>query len=257
MLAPSRIRPAHGTPYAAPSQPAGIMHTPPVHSLVGALHTRPHSPQSVAVSSGVSQPSLGVELQSSYPGSQVTITHPPPEHAEVACASTQGALQLPQCIGSLFVSISQPSTGIVLQSSKPGSHIPIPHAPPTQTGVAFGTTQTLPHVLQFDTEACVSTQAMSQHASDPGHVPAASQPITQARSTQRSPASQSLELRQSTQVWTGTSHTGVAGVSAQSSFVSQPSMHSCVETSQNRVSGVSAQSALVSHSWHVCVPGSQ
>ena len=89
----------------------------------------------------VSQPFAGSSSQSMKPAAQAPIAHLPAAQVGVALGSEQTVPQLPQLVGSVPVSISQPFAGSSSQSTKPASHAPTTHAPPMQTGVAFGTSQ--------------------------------------------------------------------------------------------------------------------
>ena len=98
----------------------------PVSQVLSALlraQVTPQPPQWVLVLSSVSQPSSGIPLQLPHPGSQVPIAHSPPVQVWVtAWGRAQVLPQLPQSV-VVVVLVSQPSSGIMLQSPKPGSHI--------------------------------------------------------------------------------------------------------------------------------------
>jgi len=99
--------------------------------------TCPHAPQlftSVLVL--VSQPSLGLPLQSLNPEAQEG-THAPPVHALVPCAFVHAVPHAPQLFTSVLVAVSQPSLGLLLQSLNPDAHVGT-HAPPVQVVVPFG-----------------------------------------------------------------------------------------------------------------------
>lgn len=91
------------------------------------------------------------------------------EFAKVNCEGTQAPLthafpaehwlpHMPQFVALFVVFSSQPSAGLLLQSAKPGSHDPIPHALPVQVADALaGTGHALPQAPQWDVFDCVST----------------------------------------------------------------------------------------------------
>src|SRR5579871_1300312 len=127
---------------AKPALQLPILHTPPTHAGVplGTTQTVLQPPQwfgSLLVL--VSQPSVGLLSQSEKPGLQLPILHTPPAHAGVALGTTHTLPQLPQWFGSPLVLVSQPSSGLPLQSPKPVLHVPTAHTPPSQPGVALGT----------------------------------------------------------------------------------------------------------------------
>jgi hypothetical protein len=128
------------------------MHTPPTHVDVacGKLQTLPHAPQLfTSVFPLMLQPVVILPSQLRKPGLQFSGTQTPFVHIAVPLSSVQTALHVPQFLGSVSGSTSHPSLTTPLQSSKPGSHIPIAHLPPLQLGVAFGVTHALLHMPQF------------------------------------------------------------------------------------------------------------
>lgn len=71
-------------------------------------HVSPHRPQSMSVSSGVSQPSTGARLQSSKPGSQPARRHSPATHAGLPLEKAQRLPHVLQLATSVLPLISQP-----------------------------------------------------------------------------------------------------------------------------------------------------
>jgi len=143
-------------PIGAPlSQLASVAPHPHVKGWVGSsfsfrqvnpdAHTRPHIPQLLVASRGVSHPSSGLPLQSAKPVAQVGV-QPPPVHAVVPFPLVQALLHVPQWVVVVTL-VSQPSAGLALQSAKPAGHVR-PHAPLVQVACPVGPGQALPHVPQ-------------------------------------------------------------------------------------------------------------
>jgi hypothetical protein len=131
---------------------APTVQMPPVHAAnaFGTLQTWPHVPQlfeSPAVE--VSHPVAGFMSQSVKPGSHVPTAHRPFTHIAVPLAMLHFTLQPPQLFGSFWVSVSQPSETVLLQSLEPKLHIPIAHVPLLQAGTAFGVMHALPQEPQL------------------------------------------------------------------------------------------------------------
>jgi len=80
------------------------------------VHARPHAPQSLSVSSGVSQPSPSVLLQSSQPPTQLPMRQLPVPHVGAAWARVQPMAHAPQSV-SVVSGVSQPSPSTRLQSA--------------------------------------------------------------------------------------------------------------------------------------------
>src|SRR5438045_4025618 len=75
------------------------VHWPPVQLTL--LQVTPQPPQLLSVSSGVSQPSVRLLLQSPQPWLQCTRLHVPVSHELTALSIAQGALHPPQLDGVL------------------------------------------------------------------------------------------------------------------------------------------------------------
>jgi len=115
----------------------------------GPVQTLPHAPQllgSVAVFTQAPLQRLSPPVHAHEPPLQV-------------CPLRQAMPQPPQFLGSLFVLISQPSIGLLLQSLKPGLQDWMAQAPDWQAGVALLTEQTMPQPPQFLVSVWVFTQA--------------------------------------------------------------------------------------------------
>ena len=65
--------------------------------------------------------------------------------------------QAPQLLTSLLVFVSQPSTGLLLQSAKPGLQDATVQTPTVQAGVPFATKQTRPQAPQLLTLVVILT----------------------------------------------------------------------------------------------------
>jgi hypothetical protein len=98
-----------------------------------------------------SQPSVAFVLQSAKPMLHVPIVHAPATHALVALAALHARPHIPQFVGLVRVSTSQPSDALPLQSAKPALHVN-PHAPAAHVAVALaGAIHDRPHVPQLAT----------------------------------------------------------------------------------------------------------
>jgi hypothetical protein len=106
--------------------PRGAMHAPPnPHAPtaqmdvrpIGDMQRRPHIPQwLVSLAMLVSQPSMGLMLQSAKPGAHDAIVHKLLEHAAPALAKRHWLPQAPQWEALFCRLTSQPSDGLRLQS---------------------------------------------------------------------------------------------------------------------------------------------
>ena len=83
------------------------------------MQVSPQPAQALTVPVEVSQP--GAEVQSANPALQLTSVQPPEEQEVVAFGRVQSTPQAPQLVGELRL-LSQPLSGLLSQSSKPGSH---------------------------------------------------------------------------------------------------------------------------------------
>lgn len=117
------------------------------HTGVAPMHRVPQVRQSVAVDRSVSHPSLGSELQSSNPASQLAIAHVPVAHDSIARGSEHAPPQLPQ---SLIVrrEVSQPVSAAPSQSPYSASHAPTSQVPVAQLSVAFASEHAMPQPPQ-------------------------------------------------------------------------------------------------------------
>ncbi len=78
-------------------------------------------------------------------------THEPATHVAVAFANEQPCPQVPQLATLALVLVSQPSTGIVLQSAKPALQASSAQVLAVQAAVAFANEQPCPQEAQFAT----------------------------------------------------------------------------------------------------------
>jgi hypothetical protein len=92
------------------------------------------------------------------------ITHTPLAHVGTALANWQRTPQPPQSFTSLpLVAVSQPSSGVPLQSPKPGSQPPTTHALATHALVAaWGRAHAVPQAPQLRALVVVSTHELAQ-----------------------------------------------------------------------------------------------
>src|SRR5438477_10000487 len=107
-------------------------HMPPrqlATALAGA-HGVPQAPQLPrSVRRFRSQPSIAFMLQSPKPILHMPMPHTPALHPAVAFAGTAQAVpHLPQLLTSVPMAVSQPSIAFMLQSAKPITQPPTPHA---------------------------------------------------------------------------------------------------------------------------------
>jgi hypothetical protein len=165
-----------------PASHVATAHAPAVHWAVarGSAQADPHVPQWVAeVRRSVSHPSLGSLSQSPYPASQRAMTHPPVEHAAVACASEHARRHIPQCVADVLRLVSQPLAGFVSQSPKPAAHAATAHVPFVHAGVALASEQARPQAPQWLTALRVLV----------------SQPLATFMSQSPKPVAQAIEQR--------------------------------------------------------------
>ena len=98
-----------------------------------------------------SQPSLATPLQLPCTVSQ-SMAHTLPRQAGVPPNALQEVAQLPQCATFDVVSVSQPSSGLLLQSAHPVSQRLTAQLPVVQVPVACGGAQVTPQPPQLFTE---------------------------------------------------------------------------------------------------------
>jgi hypothetical protein len=108
----------------------------------------PQPPQFTSVVMGVSQPLGSTASQSPKPGRHEVHPHMPVEQSATAWDRRHATPHPVQSV-SVPSGVSQPSSGIMLQSAKPGSQLATAHAPLVQVGRAFGSMHALPHAPQF------------------------------------------------------------------------------------------------------------
>nr|MBK7068756.1 hypothetical protein [Deltaproteobacteria bacterium] len=97
--------------------------------------------------------------------------------------------------------VSQPVVGSPSQSPKGSLQRATPHRPPAHAGTPLRVLQSDPQAPQCVASAAVSTHPPPQQARPSGQPRAASQPGTQARSTQRVPMGQCSLARHCTHAW--------------------------------------------------------
>lgn len=135
---------------AQPGSQATIAQLPLAHVSLpcASAHVVPHAPQLDSVSSGVSQPSLAIALQSPRPGSHAAIPHPAGVHPGAPRSTAPHAS--PHAVQSVVVpsATSHPSATSPLQSAQPGSHAETRHVPPLHDPVACEGAQGEPHAPQ-------------------------------------------------------------------------------------------------------------
>ena len=83
------------------------------------------------------------------PAEQPSPQAPAAQVAKPLAVPGQFLAQAPQCLGSVFVSVSQPGTAS--QSDHPAVQPPVAHLPPTQVGVPFVAEQAFPQAPQWET----------------------------------------------------------------------------------------------------------
>jgi hypothetical protein len=128
-----------------------IVQFPPLHPAVpfASTHCRWHAPQLFgSFPMFVSQPSLGLLLQSAKPGLQARMEQVPPVHPAVPCGMLHTWPHVPQLLGSPPVLTSQPFGTRPSQSAKPGLQAAIVHIELEHPPVPLGTTQTMPQPPQ-------------------------------------------------------------------------------------------------------------
>lgn len=96
----------------------------------------------------VSQPLGAMLSQLAYPALHAPSTQAPLTHEFVALGKLQAELQVPQLLTLVFVSISQPSAGIMLQSRYAPKHDAIEHVPATQASFELARLQGELHAPQ-------------------------------------------------------------------------------------------------------------
>jgi hypothetical protein len=170
-----------------PGSHAAMAHTSPTHSGVplATAQATPQPPQlATSISMLISQPSTGLVLQSRKPGSHAAMAHTSPTHSGVPLATAQATPQPPQLATSMSALISQPSTGLALQSRKPGSQLATSHAALTHSGVPLGTAHATPQPPQFASSVSVLTSQPSAGLALQSSNPALQSAIAQAPAAQ-------------------------------------------------------------------------
>jgi len=125
-------------------------------------HTTPQPPQSVSVSSAVSQPFDAIMSQSAKPRSHAATAHDPLRQAGVACGSAHALPHAPQLATDEPRSTSQPLPAIMSQSSNPVRHTD-PHRLAVQVAiVSGGVGHAMPHAPQWVGLDARSTQLPAQ-----------------------------------------------------------------------------------------------
>ena len=164
-------------PFAAPTlqspsalQPHDVAPPPLPHSSIPPcfLQSLSHPPQEVELFDTVrSHPSsfMGGDgaLQLPNPGSHVESHRPFVQLRDATCSVLHVRLHAPQLKTSVFVSASQPSDAVELQSLYPPVQAEIAHALAVHVAVAFARLHALAQLPQFATSEVVSVQALLQH----------------------------------------------------------------------------------------------
>jgi hypothetical protein len=86
------------------------------HTGVEPEHILPQAPQFLCVSSGVSQPFIGLPSQSPKPSLHLAIPQVPIVHEGVPFMAVQAFSQRPQCVVDVLRLVSQPFVGSPSQS---------------------------------------------------------------------------------------------------------------------------------------------
>jgi hypothetical protein len=110
----------------------------------------PQAPQFDRVRISVSQPSLGLPLQSAKPTTHVG-THAPAVQVNVPWGLLQIVPHAPQFAKLVDRFASQPVAARPSQLPNPVLHVPSTHEPPEQAAPAFANEQTLPQLPQLVT----------------------------------------------------------------------------------------------------------
>jgi hypothetical protein len=132
--------------------------TPALHVLA---HATPQAPQfALSAVEYVSHPSAPDALQSRHGTEHPSVgaEHVPAEHVASAPSELHTLPHAPQEREFARMSVSQPSSGSLLQSAKPALHV-VEQPPPVQSGVPWFDEHATPHAPQF-----VRLEKMSVHA---------------------------------------------------------------------------------------------
>ena len=164
---------------AKPALHEPMRHAPLLQTDVplAAVHCVPQPPQFPASAAMLtSQPLAGLLSQSAKPGRHAPMTHIPAAHAAVALARLQTIPHAPQLMGEALMFVSQPLTGLLSQSAKPGAHDATPHIPFAQTPAPLAITHGwlhAPHAAIVDERSVSQPFAvlLSQSPNDALHAP--------------------------------------------------------------------------------------
>jgi hypothetical protein len=177
-------QPFEATPsqLANPVAQLAMAHCPETHASVAfaRLQTAPQLPQLFTSRFKLtSQPSIGLPLQSAYPGLQLPMVQTPALQLETALGREQVALHAPQLCALALRLTSQPFEATPSQSPNPVLHEAMVQAPAAQAAVAFGSAQALAHPPQFAGSVDVLTsQPLDGTTSQSAH------PVVQEATTQ-------------------------------------------------------------------------
>jgi hypothetical protein len=129
-----------------------VLHVPPLHEGVPAseVHTCPHEPQLLTVSTAVSQPFARLPSQSPKPALHEG-AHAPAMQFVVPFGFTHATVHVPQWSVVVSTFTSQPFEDRPSQSANPGSHANW-QAPPWHDAEALPNAQTFPQNRQFAVE---------------------------------------------------------------------------------------------------------
>jgi hypothetical protein len=163
-----------------PASHVSSAHLPFVHAALPFANEQAllQNAQSSIVPSGVSQPSAVFALQSAVPGMQGFGWHLPCLHVSKAVHCVP---HVPQLLGSLESSPSQPFAGSLSQSSNPALHAPSVQLPETHAAIAFCAVHKVPQVPQFAGSVAVTASqpllaSASQSANPALHAPTMQDP---------------------------------------------------------------------------------
>jgi hypothetical protein len=175
--------------------PVGHPHAPAVQTS-DIAHAWPQSPQFiVSVDTLASHPFAALRSQSWKPGMHDVMAHVPIMHPPMAFTGLQGIMHPPQLVALEFVSASQPSVFVWLQSANPGLHA-IEQTPPVHDAVPFVFPHTVTHEPQWFTSLVVAMHVVEQHENPDGQLCVGSQPATQLPPVHTLPRLQSKSERQ-------------------------------------------------------------
>jgi len=136
--------------------------------------------------------------QSAKPALQVNAHAPAAQDTAAWALGAHAIPQPPQCSTVARVSTSQPLAAMPSQSPRPGSQLPIPHAPAAQAPVALAGAQAVPQAPQWAALTRVSTHPPLQQVSPEAQCASVRQPVTQVLPMQCVDAGQCESVRQRT-----------------------------------------------------------